>query len=134
MQAERQWYFSREGDQYGPYSEGELVDLYRANQLYPTDVFWCQGFSEWQPHSVLFGSQQQPAATQWEGVQREVAQSSPPPQIGNRGQEVVVRQIDEPEKTPLAVWGWMAAQVSVVLPCAVLLGAAIAYAYRYLIE
>src|SRR6478672_2037968 len=104
MQAERHWYLSRGGQQYGPCSEGELVDLYWANQLHPMDLFWCQGFSEWQPHSVLFGSQQQPAATQREGAQREVAQSSSPSRNGNQAQAVVVWQIDEPEQTPLAVW------------------------------
>jgi GYF domain 2 len=135
MQAERQWYFSREGKQYGPFSEVELVDFYWSNQLHPTDLFWCQGFSEWQPHSVLFGSQQQqPAATQSEDVHREVAQSSPPSRDEDQGREVVVRQSDEPEKTPLAVWGCMVAQLIIALPGAMLLGAGIAHAYRYLMR
>jgi len=133
MQAERHWYFAREGKQYGPYSEVELVDFYRANQLLPTDLFWCQGFSEWQPHSVLFGSQQ-PAATQSEGTKGDVKERFPPSHDADHGQEVVAQQIDEPEQTPRALWVWMALKVSLAVACAVLLGAAIAYAYREFIQ
>jgi uncharacterized protein DUF4339 len=132
MQAERQWYLSREGEQYGPFSDGEVTTFHQAKKLLPTDHFWCEGFRDWQPLSALFAPQQ-PAAQQWqlETTQRNVVQRSPQASIAHQREEVVPQQVDEPEKTPLAVWGWLVLQVSVALPAAMLLGAAVAYAYQF---
>jgi hypothetical protein len=90
MQAERQWYLSREGEQYGPFSDGEVTTFHQAKKLLPTDHFWCEGFRDWQPLSALFAPQQ-PAAQQWqlETTQRNVVQRSPQASIAHQREEVV---------------------------------------------
>ena len=126
--AEREWYLLRDGKRYGPFANTEVIAFQQTKQLQPTDLVWCEGFRDWQPVSVLVGAQQT-VAPQWqlERTQRKVAQH------GDQRQKVDVGEKGEPKKTGIAVWVWMTIQVSIALPSAILLGAAIAYAYRYVI-
>ena len=129
----QEWFLFRDSKRYGPFSDDEVTTFHQTKQLLPNDLFWCEGFREWLPLSVVFG-EQQPASPQWqrETTQRKVVQRSPPARKADKSLDIDIWQKGQPQKTPLAIWGWMAIQVSVALPGAMLLGAAIAYAYQYL--
>jgi GYF domain 2 len=44
---ERAWYWSRNGQQYGPISDLQLSDLVEHDQLRPDDYLWCSELAEW---------------------------------------------------------------------------------------
>src|SRR5262245_56423401 len=41
------WYVFRDGQQFGPYSDGTLRDLIQDKKLNEDDYIWCQGYSDW---------------------------------------------------------------------------------------
>jgi hypothetical protein len=44
-----QWYYSKNGTQLGPISEGELRSKLASGEVSPTDLVWKEGMSDWQP-------------------------------------------------------------------------------------
>lgn len=44
-----QWYYSSEGNQHGPVSQGELSSLIQSGAVRPSDLVWQEGMAEWQP-------------------------------------------------------------------------------------
>jgi len=56
-----QWYLAREGQQYGPLSEGELAKLVELGHLQPNDLLWREGFPDWRPALVVFPQKPKPA-------------------------------------------------------------------------
>jgi hypothetical protein len=52
--AQTQWYLARDGQQYGPLSEAELIKFSELGHLQPTDLLWREGFPDWRPAIVVF--------------------------------------------------------------------------------
>jgi hypothetical protein len=52
--AQHQWYLARDGQQYGPLAEAELVRFIELGHLHPDDLVWREGFSDWQPALSVF--------------------------------------------------------------------------------
>ena len=50
-----QWYYSRNGQRFGPVSAGQLKQLASASQLLPTDALWKEGLKDWVPASSVRG-------------------------------------------------------------------------------
>ena len=46
-----QWLYSRDGNDHGPVSSSELMELAKNGQLLPTDLLWKEGMAEWKPAS-----------------------------------------------------------------------------------
>src|SRR5947209_6983102 len=44
---ESTWYVSRDGQQFGPFTDGTLRDLIQDKRLNEDDYIWCQGYSDW---------------------------------------------------------------------------------------
>jgi hypothetical protein len=58
------WYFTREGNRYGPYTTTQLKQFAVSGQLLPTDLVWKEGAEGWKPASTvkgLFAAQQPPS-------------------------------------------------------------------------
>ena len=49
-----EWYLARDGRQYGPLSNLELLKLIDLGHLKPHDLLWRGGFSEWRPATGVF--------------------------------------------------------------------------------
>jgi len=50
---ERQWYYVKNGQQYGPVSESCLIELFRTRTLEPDAQVWTEGMEDWtQAYSV----------------------------------------------------------------------------------
>ena len=47
------WYFARQGQQFGPVSSGQLREMARTRQVLPTDLIWKQGMGSWVPAGSL---------------------------------------------------------------------------------
>ena len=52
--SQAQWYLARDGQQYGPLSDGELGKFVDLGHLQPTDLLWREGFADWQPALTVF--------------------------------------------------------------------------------
>jgi len=52
---ERQWYYIKDGQQYGPVSEARLVELFREGTLGPTTQVWTEGLDNWSQASQIDG-------------------------------------------------------------------------------
>ena len=52
---ELNWYTSREGTQYGPFSWEKMVSLISERRLIPTDLVWASGMSKWVKASSIKG-------------------------------------------------------------------------------
>ncbi len=61
-----QWYLSREGERYGPYSWEQLCEFAAAGRVGPQDFVWGEGMSDWV------------AATEVEGLLGTTAAAAPP--------------------------------------------------------
>jgi len=51
-----QWYFARDGDAFGPYTEGELIERYECGNLNEDTHVWTPAFDDWIPpmeHNVF---------------------------------------------------------------------------------
>lgn len=97
-----EWYVGRSGEQSGPYTSQQLIQLANEGRLSPTDVLWKEGMSEWAPCSSvrgLFGE----AASSSNPLPRRPAPrpTAPPPRVassrvGNpRTDEFAVTDISE---------------------------------------
>ena len=59
-----QIFISRNGEQYGPYDEGQLGQMMQSGNLVAEDLAWYEGLSEWVPlQSLLAGNARADAAT-----------------------------------------------------------------------
>lgn len=52
--AHNQWYLARDGQQYGPLAEAELVKFIELGHLHPSDLVWREGFPDWRPALMVF--------------------------------------------------------------------------------
>lgn len=50
------WYISRNGQQFGPISTGELQDRYKRGELHATDHLWCPEINSWILVSQIFAT------------------------------------------------------------------------------
>lgn len=50
---ERQWYYVKDEQQYGPVSETSLVELLRVRMLGPETQVWTQGMEDWRQASSI---------------------------------------------------------------------------------
>lgn len=44
-----QWYYTRNGQEFGPVTSDELRELAAANELEPSDLLWQEGMADWSP-------------------------------------------------------------------------------------
>ena len=65
-----QIYLGRGGKQAGPYTQDELNQMLRDEQVELTDLFWSQGMSEWRALSEVTGG-----SHYWDGINRTMAPS-----------------------------------------------------------
>jgi len=49
-----EWYLARDGKEYGPLSDLELLKFVDLGHLKLNDLLWREGFSEWRPATVVF--------------------------------------------------------------------------------
>lgn len=45
----KKWYYSRNGERFGPCSMDQLEELAQSGELATTDLLWSEGMSEWKP-------------------------------------------------------------------------------------
>lgn len=50
---QNQWYIARDGKQYGPVSDGDIVQLIQNRELFDGDYLWRQGFDNWLPAAQI---------------------------------------------------------------------------------
>lgn len=60
--AEAEWYLARDGQQFGPISDGEFKKLIELGHLQPSDLLWRDGFPDWRAASVLISNLGRPQA------------------------------------------------------------------------
>jgi hypothetical protein len=77
---------SRNGQQYGPYTEQQAREYLRQGTLSPTDLAYNASSGQWVPLSQLFGPPSPPPQAAWQ---------QPPVQ------QPVYRQVDTPVRPPL---------------------------------
>lgn len=49
------WFYSQQGQEYGPVSGEALKELAKLGRLQPTDYLWAEGMKEWAPASKVKG-------------------------------------------------------------------------------
>lgn len=49
-----EWYLAREGKQYGPLSDAEMLKLVELGHLRPDDLVWKAGLADWLPATAAF--------------------------------------------------------------------------------
>jgi hypothetical protein len=52
-----QTYITKNGQQYGPYSDSEVAEYLKTGQISENDFAWQEGLPEWVPLSQLFAVQ-----------------------------------------------------------------------------
>ena len=77
------WYFARQGQQFGPVSSGQLKEMARTCQLLPTDMIWKQGMDSWVSAGSLPDLFPQGGVTR-AGVLQHPATVSPTPRLASR--------------------------------------------------
>src|SRR5262245_24501554 len=58
--AQHQWYLARDGQQYGPLAEAELLRFIELGHLHPNDLVWRDGFADWRPALAVFPPRKSP--------------------------------------------------------------------------
>ena len=48
------WYLARDGQQYGPLTDGEIKKFNDLGYLLATDLVWREGFPDWRPAGAVF--------------------------------------------------------------------------------
>lgn len=58
-----EWFYIKDGEQVGPFSQEELLNKKNSGEVAPTDMVWREGMAEWQPIQQLteFGGSGAPA-------------------------------------------------------------------------
>lgn len=51
----QQWYYTKNGENFGPISSQQLRELAAAQSIEPTDLVWREGLASWQPASKVKG-------------------------------------------------------------------------------
>ena len=51
-----EWYVARDGQQYGPIAEAQLVELAKHLAISPDDLVWREGYADWKPAHDVFPS------------------------------------------------------------------------------
>ncbi|MGC6458075.1 MAG: DUF4190 domain-containing protein [Akkermansiaceae bacterium] len=51
-----EWYYGKEGQQYGPVDEATLRARAATGEVGPNDLVWCEGMKSWQPFREVIGS------------------------------------------------------------------------------
>ena len=61
-----EWYYGKEGQQFGPVDEATLRARVTTSEIRPDDLIWTEGMSEWTPlkRVAQFNTQQVPSALQ----------------------------------------------------------------------
>ena len=59
-----EWFYIKDGEQVGPFSQEELLNKKNSGEVAPTDMVWREGMAEWQPIQQVaeFGGSGAPAA------------------------------------------------------------------------
>jgi hypothetical protein len=47
------WYYSKDGMQMGPLTQGELSEKAKGGEVLPTDLIWREGMADWRPLSQV---------------------------------------------------------------------------------
>ncbi len=81
-----QWYLSREGEQYGPYSWVQLREFADGGRVRPQDFVWCEGMADWV------------VATEVEGLLGPPAPTPPPVQLAEKVEPVPSESTSERPK------------------------------------
>lgn len=50
----KQYHIERDGQQYGPFSADQIIEMLQSSQLIVTDNCWHDGIAEWTPLSEVF--------------------------------------------------------------------------------
>ena len=116
---DRRWYLSRDGQQYGPYSDNDLARFQGTGQLQPSDLVWHEGLGDWRPVSSFAGPRDRIAVR----PQHVPAERKPAPAF-----------VSILENVPLDIWRRRAIVSCIALLCAALVGAVSGYIYRLLLH
>jgi hypothetical protein len=97
--ANHQWYLARDGQQYGPLAEVELVKFIELGHLHPNDLVWREGFPDWRPALLVFpprrpATQRPPSSSGFPG-------EGPRARAPGRGQHERSMQSQAPRGRPL---------------------------------
>jgi hypothetical protein len=97
--ANHQWYLARDGQQYGPLAELELVKFIELGHLHPNDLVWREGFPDWRPALLVFpprrpATQRPPSSSGFPG-------EGPRARAPGRGQHERSMQSQAPRGRPL---------------------------------
>ena len=55
MTQKLQWHLSRDGNQSGPFSDGQLAKMAESGELLAHDLLWKPGYEGWIPASIIPG-------------------------------------------------------------------------------
>lgn len=50
-----EWFYGKEGQQYGPVNEATLRARAATGEVGPNDLVWCEGMENWQPFREVIG-------------------------------------------------------------------------------
>lgn len=83
-----QWFIARDGKQHGPISDIEIRKLVELSHLKPTDLVWCQGFSDWRSAGSVFPiveAQPAPAPAPQAAAPSSASHTAPPAPDNGQG-------------------------------------------------
>src|SRR5262245_2279544 len=98
--ANHQWYLARDGQQYGPLAEAELVKFIELGHLHANDLVWREGFPDWRPALTVFPPRKQPVLRP--PPPSAFSSGGPAPRTAGRGQHAPSLQSQAPRGRPLA--------------------------------
>lgn len=49
-----EWYLARDGQQFGPLSDVEMIKFKELGHLRSTDMVWRDGYADWRPAGEVF--------------------------------------------------------------------------------
>jgi GYF domain 2 len=116
---DRRWYLSRDGQQYGPFSDSDLARFQGTGQLQPTDLVWREGLADWRPAADLLGSRD-----------RDSVRAQPTPAKRKAASNLASTS----ESEQFDVWRRRAIISGTALLCAALVGAVSGFIYRLLVH
>jgi hypothetical protein len=50
-----EWWYGKDGRQFGPFTKEALLDLHQKGTLSQSDLVWSKGMADWQPFGTVFG-------------------------------------------------------------------------------
>lgn len=95
-----EWYYAREGEEYGPVSAARLKQLAGAGQLQPTDLVWKTGMDKRVPARTVKGlwGDSVPGAAKPPAAPPPPPQRKPPPPVDDDEITDVVETADDDEE------------------------------------